>query len=30
MGCGIGFLVKKLREVGVEVFGFDVFEYGIS
>ena len=30
VGCGIGFLVKKLREAGVEAFGFDVSEYGIS
>lgn len=30
VGCGIGFLVKKLRKAGVKAFGFDVSEYGIS
>jgi|JFJP01.1.fsa_nt_gi 2-polyprenyl-3-methyl-5-hydroxy-6-metoxy-1,4-benzoquinol methylase len=30
VGCGIGFLVKKLRKVGVKAFGFDVSKYAIS
>lgn len=30
VGCGIGFLVKKLRKSGVKAFGFDVSEYGIN
>ena len=29
-GCAMGFLVEKLREGGVEAYGFDVSEYAIS
>ncbi len=30
LGCGLGFLVRALRELGVEAYGIDVSEYAVK